>query len=162
MRRSVGSGIVVLLALIVAVAVIASTQPADEPTELLKLLPNGLPDISGIQTQPPTKAQIRAQMKKDGLSIDLFKKVPPRLFFCLPFVRATTVFADGVSLLCSCLPFRLPCFISCVASPLRPAYAFPFLVRLRFDVLVYMPFPCLRVSRMMLPLPSPLASPLAL
>ena len=153
MRRSVGSGIVVLLALIVAVAVIASTQPADEPTELLKLLPNGLPDISGIQTQPPTKAQIRAQMKKDGLSIDLFKKVPPRLFF---------VFADGVSLLCSCLPFRLPCFMSCVASPLRPAYAFPFLVRLRFDVLVCVPFPCLRVFRMMLPLPSPLASPLAL
>jgi hypothetical protein len=134
MRRSVGSGIVVLLALIVAVAVIASTQPADEPTELLKLLPNGLPDISGIQTQPPTKAQIRAQMKKDGLSIDLFKKVP----------------------------LRLPCFMSCVASPLRPAYAFPFLVRLRFDVLVDVPFPCLRVSRMMLPLPSPLASPLAL
>jgi hypothetical protein len=89
MRRSVGSGIVMLLALIVAVAVIASTQQADETTELLKLLPNGLPDISGIQTQPPTKAQIRAQMKKDGLSIDLFKKVPACLFICLSFVRAT-------------------------------------------------------------------------
>ena len=89
MRRSVGSGIVMLLALIVAVAVIASTQQADETTELLKLLPNGLPDISGIQTQPPTKAQIRAQMKKDGLSIDLFKKVPACLFICLSFLRAT-------------------------------------------------------------------------
>ncbi len=35
-----------------------------------------MPDISGIQVGPPTKAQIMAQMKKDGLSLDLFKQVP--------------------------------------------------------------------------------------
>jgi hypothetical protein len=133
MRRSVGSGIVVLLALIVAVAVIASTQQADETTELLKLLPNGLPDISGIQTQPPTKAQIRAQMKKDGLSIDLFKKVPPPLH--LPLIRARNIFFCWRREL-SVLACPLSCFISCVASPLPPAYAFPFLARLRCDVLV--------------------------
>ncbi len=81
MRRSVGSGIVVLLSLIVALVVIASSQQADESTVLLKLLPDGMPDISGIQTAPPTRAQIRAQMKKDGLSMDLFKQVPPRRVF---------------------------------------------------------------------------------
>ncbi len=76
-----GTGIVVLLSLILALAVIASSQQADETTVLLKLLPDGMPDISGIQTEPPTRAQIRAQMKKDGLSFDLFKQVPPRRVF---------------------------------------------------------------------------------
>jgi hypothetical protein len=82
MRRAAVSGIVVLFAAIVSIAVIASTNSADEATELLKLLPNGMPDISGIQTQPATKSQIMAQMKKDGLTLDLFKKV--LLLLCSP------------------------------------------------------------------------------
>ena len=77
MRRAVASSIAVLLAAVLSIAVIASTREADETTELLKLLPNGMPDISGIQTGPPTKAQIMAQMKKDGLSLKLFNQVPP-------------------------------------------------------------------------------------
>jgi hypothetical protein len=77
MRRAVASSIAVLLAAVLSIAVIASTREADETTELLKLLPNGMPDISGIQTGPPTKAQIMAQMKKDGLSLNLFNQVPP-------------------------------------------------------------------------------------
>lgn len=76
MRRAVASSIVLLLAAIVSIAVIASSRQASETSELLKLLPNGMPDISGIQVGPPTKAQIMAQMKKDGLSLDLFKQVP--------------------------------------------------------------------------------------
>jgi hypothetical protein len=81
MRRAVASSIVmvVLAAAILSVAVIASTRSSDDTTELLKLLPNGLPDISGIQTEPATKAQIAAQMKKDGLSLNLFKQVPVSL-----------------------------------------------------------------------------------
>ena len=75
MKRAVASSIVVLLAAIVSIAVIVSSHQTDETTELLKLLPNGLPDISGIQTKPATHAQIMAQMKKDGLSLDLFKHV---------------------------------------------------------------------------------------
>ena len=76
MRRAAASGIVVLVAAIISIAVIASSHQADDTTELLKLLPNGMPDISGIQTGPPTRAQIMDQMKKDGLSLDLFKQVP--------------------------------------------------------------------------------------
>ncbi len=76
MRRVVASSIVLLLAAIASIAVIASSRQASETTELLKLLPNGMPDISGIQVGPPTKAQIMAQMKKDGLTLDLFKQVP--------------------------------------------------------------------------------------
>jgi hypothetical protein len=77
MRRVVASSIVLLLAAIASIAFIASSRQASETTtELLKLLPNGMPDISGIQVGPPTKAQIMAQMKKDGLTLDLFKQVP--------------------------------------------------------------------------------------
>ena len=75
MRRAAASGIVVLVAAIFSIAVIASSHQADETTELLKLLPNGMPDISGIQVGPPTHQQIMDQMKKDGLSLDLFKQV---------------------------------------------------------------------------------------
>jgi hypothetical protein len=81
MRRAVASSVimVVLAAAILSIAVIASTRASDETTELLKLLPNGLPDISEIQTGPATKAQIAAQMKKDGLSLNLFNQVHVRV-----------------------------------------------------------------------------------
>ncbi len=78
---------VVVVAAILSVAVIASTRESDETTELLKLLPNGLPDISGIQTGPATKAQIMAQMKKDGLSLNLFNQVLPHPH-CPPMLDA--------------------------------------------------------------------------
>jgi hypothetical protein len=90
MRRAVASSIAVLLAAVLSIAVIASSRQADETTELLKLLPNGLPDISGIQTGPPTKAQIMAQMKKDGLSLNLFNQVP------CTFAASTRMIASAV------------------------------------------------------------------
>ena len=79
MKRALSTGIVLLFAAIVAVAVISTTHRTEDITALLTLNADGMPDISHIQTGPATPAQIAAQMKKDGLSLHLFSAVrtPP-------------------------------------------------------------------------------------
>ena len=140
MKRALSSGIVLLLAAIVAVAVITTTRRAEATTELLTLMANGLPDISHIQQTPATPAQIAAQMKKDGLKLDLFSAVRP-----LPPnpLELTLIFARCCLLCVQCVPLRSFCrFVVCCISAL-PAAAplFAALPRLHRNSLVQ--FSCL-------------------
>ena len=101
MKRALSTGIVLLFAAIVAVAVISTTHRSDGITALLTLDADGMPDISHIQQTPATPAQIAAQMKKDGLSLHLFSAVraPPLQSRAHSFLRGTTCNFDQFFLL---------------------------------------------------------------
>lgn len=134
MKRALSTGIVLLFAAIVAVAVISTTHRSDGITALLTLNADGMPDISHIQTGPATPAQIAAQMKKDGLSLHLFSAVrtpPPtspsnhlRTHFCAapPAISINASFC-ATSFAFSCVAYALRtcrCPFVCSSSPPEP------------------------------------------
>jgi hypothetical protein len=135
MKRALSTGIVLLFAAIVAVAVISTTRRTEGITALLTLDADGMPDISHIQTGPATPAQIAAQMKKDGLSLHLFSAVrtpppyPPFQSLAHLFLRGTTCNFDQCFFLRHFFRFQL--FVS--RTRVEPAAALLFAVLSRLS-----------------------------